>query len=71
MIIAGYICYTVPEDHPLYATPEAACYRVIDYVYANTNCPELKDDDNDSRMARLDLAMAYIKISEPSLLDIF
>lgn len=69
MLLAGYICYKVPEEHPLYQTPTAACYRVIDYVYENS--PELKDDDNDSRMARLDLAESYIRTSEPSLLDIF
>ena len=69
MIIAGYICYKVPEDHPLYHTPTAACYRTIDYVYEKSREPE--DDNDDSRMARLDLAMAFIREHEPSLLDVF
>lgn len=71
MSVAGYPSQNVPRDHVYNQLDEAACYRVIDYVYSHSQSPDTANDDNGTRMHRLNEAEKYIKKYEPSLWIIF
>lgn len=67
MTLAGYSSQNVPNNHPFNKTAVAACYRVIDHVYATMDVV-VKDDDN-TRRKRIKIADDYIETNEPVLIE--